>query len=57
VERTNRAMERANRAMKRANRAMERANRAMERILIPLKMANQRIDNLRIIAMSFVENL
>jgi hypothetical protein len=42
---------------KRANKAMERANRAMERILFPPKMANQRIYNLRIIAMSFVENL
>jgi hypothetical protein len=35
----------------------KRANRAMEGILIPLKMANQRIYNLRIIAMSLVENL
>jgi hypothetical protein len=43
--------------VERANRAMERANRAMERILIPHKMANQRIYNLRFIAMSFVENL
>jgi hypothetical protein len=43
--------------MKRANRAMERANRAMERILFPLKMANQRIYNLWVIAMNFVENL
>jgi hypothetical protein len=42
---------------KRANRAMERANRAMERILFPLKMANQRIYILRVIAMSFAENL
>jgi hypothetical protein len=42
---------------KRTNRAMERANRAMERILFPLRMANQRIYNLWIIAMSFVENL
>jgi uncharacterized protein YukE len=50
-------MERANRAMERANRAMERANRAMERILNSYEMANQRIHNLRIIAMSFVENL
>jgi hypothetical protein len=56
VERANRAMERANRAIERANRAMERANRAMERILIP-QMADQRIYNLRIIAMNFVENL
>jgi hypothetical protein len=36
---------------------MERANRAMERILIPLKWQNQRIYNLKFIAMSFVENL
>jgi hypothetical protein len=57
VERANRAMERANRAMERANRAMEIANRAMERILNSSEMANQRIYNLRIIAMSFVENL
>jgi hypothetical protein len=35
----------------------KRANRAMERILFPLKMANQRIYNLKFIAMSFVENL
>jgi hypothetical protein len=48
---------RTNRAMERTNRAMERANGAMERISIPLKMANQRIYNLRIIAMSIVENL
>jgi hypothetical protein len=35
----------------------KRANGAMERILIPLKWQTQRIYNLRIIAMSFVENL
>jgi hypothetical protein len=43
--------------VERTDRAIERANRAMERILIPFKMANQRIYDLRIIAMSFVENL
>jgi hypothetical protein len=50
-------VERINRAMERAKRAMERANRAMERILFPLRMANQRIYNLKIIAMSLVGNL
>jgi hypothetical protein len=50
-------VERTNKAMEKANRAMERANRAMEMILFPLKWQDQRICNLRIIAMSFVENL
>jgi hypothetical protein len=43
--------------VERANRAMERANRAMERILFSLKWQTKGIYNLRIIAMSFVENL
>jgi hypothetical protein len=56
-KRANRAMERANGAMERANGAMERANRAMERILIPLNWQTKGIYDLRVIAMSFAENL